>query len=240
MPSNVLAPAVLLCSLALCAPATAQSQLVTTTAPQNVVSLSASATLEVQQDELTLVFAATRDGADPAAVQSQLKQALEAALTEARKAARPGQLEVNTGRFSLSPRYSPRGGISGWIGSAELVVVGRDIAAVSQLAGRIGTMPLARTSFSLSRDARQKAEAEVMAQAIARFKGRAEQVAREFGFGGWSLREVSVQGQDGMHPAPVMRAQAMRAAAPDEALPVEAGRTQVTVTVGGSVQLSPR
>ncbi len=34
-----------------------------------------------------------------------------------------------------------------------------------------------------------------------------------------------------------MRAQAMRAPGADEALPVEAGRTLVSVTVSGSVQL---
>lgn len=226
--------------LALWPAAQAQSTLVATTPPQNVIVLSASATAEVQQDELTLVFSTSRDGTDAAAVQAQLKQALDAALSEARKAARPGQLEVQTGRFSLMPRYSQRGSISGWVGNAELVVEGRDIAAVSQLAGRIGTMSIARSSFSLSRDARNKAEAEVLAQAIARFKERAEQVARQFGFAGWSLREVSVQGQDLTPPAAVMRAQAMRAGGADEALPVEAGKAQVTVTVGGSVQLSPR
>ena len=46
----------------------------------------------------------TREGQDAATVQSQLKQALDAALAEARKAARPGQVEVQTGNFSLYPR----------------------------------------------------------------------------------------------------------------------------------------
>ena len=218
-----------------------QSPVVSTVAPQNVVLLSASATVEVPKDQLTVVFSTTREGSDAAVVQAQLKQALDTALAEARKAAKPGQLDVQTGNFSLYPRYAPKGGSNGWQGSAELVVDGKDMPAISQLAGRIQTLTIARTSFGLSREGRDKVEAEVTAQAIARFKAKAEQVARQFGFGGWSLREVQVQGSDMTPGPPVMRAQAMRApGAADEALPVEAGKAAVTATVSGSVQLSPR
>lgn len=221
--------------------AQAQSPVVSTVAPQNVVMLSASATVEVPKDQLTVVFSTTREGSDAAVVQSQLKQALDAALAEARKAAKPGQLDVQTGNFSLYPRYAPKGGSNGWQGTAELVVDGKDMPAISLLAGRIQTLTIARTSFGLSREGREKVEAEVTAQAIARFKTKAEQVARQFGFGGWSLREVQVQASD-MNPGqPMMRAQAMKApGAADEALPFEAGKAAVTATVSGSVQLSPR
>lgn len=221
--------------------ASGQVPVATIVAPQNVVNLNASATVEVPKDQLTIVFSTTREGLDAAQVQSQLKQALDAALLEARKAAKPGQLEVQTGNFSLYPRYAPKGGSNGWTGSAELVVEGRDMPAISQLAGRIQTLTIARTSFGLSREAREKVEAEVTAQAIARFKTKAEQVAKQFGFGGWSLREVQVQGSDmAVSIQPMMRAQAARSTGADESLPVEAGKASVTATVSGSVQLSPR
>jgi len=80
--------------------------------PQNVLQLSATGTVEVQQDLLSLSLTTTREGADANAVQSQLKTALDAALTEARKAAQPGQLDVRTGNFGLYPRYSQGGKIS--------------------------------------------------------------------------------------------------------------------------------
>ena len=216
--------------------------------PQNVVSLSASATVEVNKDWLTVVFSTTREGTDAAAVQSQLKQALDAALTEARKAARPGQLEVQTGGFSLYPRYAPAnpkgsssglpGGIAGWQGSTELIVQGRDTQAISQLTGRVQTLSIARTGFSLSREAREKVEADVTADAIARFRARAEAAAKQFGFAGYTVREVSVSADGAqMQAQPMMvRSQAMKTSA-DEALPVEAGKAVVTATVSGSVQM---
>src|SRR4249920_3379840 len=82
--------------------------------PQNVVGLSASASVDVTKDLLNVTLATTRDGADAAAVQAALKQALDAALAEAKKAAKPVQIDVQTGNFSLFPRYAPKGGITGW------------------------------------------------------------------------------------------------------------------------------
>jgi predicted secreted protein len=204
---------------------------------QNVVALTATASVEVNKDWLGIVMSTTREGADAAAVQSQLKQALDAALAEARKAAKPGLVEVQTGGFSLMPRYAPKGGISGWQGSAELIVQGRDTQALSQLAGRISTLTIARVGFSLSREAREKVESDVAAEAIGRFRARAEAVSKQFGFAGYTVREVTVSTDPGMVMAqPVLRAQAMRASA-DEALPVEAGKATVTATVSGSVQM---
>ena len=69
-------------------------------APQGVVMLAASATTEVTKDLLTVTLATTREGADAGAVQAQLKQALDAALTEAKKAARPGQVLESTSQIT--------------------------------------------------------------------------------------------------------------------------------------------
>jgi len=206
--------------------------------PQNVVTLTATASVEITKDWLTIVFSTTREGTDAAAVQAQLKQALDAALTEARKQAKPGQVEVQTGNFALYPRYAPKGGITGWQGSTELIVEGRDTQAIAQLAGRVQTLTLARVNYSLSREARQKVEGDVSAQAIERFRARADAVSKQFGFGGYTVREVAVNTELPMGgPVPMMRMQASRAVAEDAALPTEAGKASVTATVSGSVQM---
>lgn len=226
--------------VALAAPALAQTPATVPVAPpQNVVSLSASASVEVTKDVLSVVFATSRDGADAAVVQAQLKSAVDAVLGEARKIARPGQVEVQTGNFALYPRYAPKGGLNGWQGSAEVVVEGKDIAAIAALAGRVQAMPVARVAFSLSREAREKVDADVTAMAIARFRARADFVAKQLGFVGWSIREIAVNTEQPPAGVPMMRMQASRAAA-DEALPVEAGKATVTASVSGSVQLAVR
>jgi len=208
--------------------------------PQNVVSLSATASVEVARDWLVVAFSTTREGSDATVVQAQLKQALESALAEARKLAKPGQVEVQTGQFSLYPRHAPKTGtINGWQGTTELIVEGRDMQAIAQLAGRINTLTVARTSFSLSRDARHKVESDVAGQAIERFRARAETISKQFGFAGYTLCEVAVNTDGGPPPPqPMYRMQAQRAEAADAALPVEAGKAVVSATVSGSVQLT--
>lgn len=221
------------------APAAARAQVPVMPAPQNVVSLDASASVEVERDVLSVAFSTTREGNDPQTVQNQLKQALDAALAEARKAAKPGQVDVRTGNFSLSPRYVPNKGVSGWQGSTELIVEGKDVQAISQLTGRIGTLTVQRVNFALSREAREKVENEVVAAAIAKFRAKADFTAKQFGFGGWSVREVAVSTNDaeGVRPLNMRASAAMADAAP---LPVEAGKANVTASVNGSIQLSAK
>ena len=235
-----LKPAQWLALALLATAAVAQAQV--QAAPQNVVNLNAEASLELPQDLLVVTLSVTREGVEPAAVQAQLRQALDSALAEARKSVRAGQLDLRTGAFSVSPRYATKptpGGnnITGWLGRAELVIEGKDIAAISQLAGRLSTLQVVRTVFGLSREAREKVEAEVAAQAISRFRARALSYAQHFGFGSYVLREVAVGG--GEVGAPLLRARLMSAATAEESQPVEAGKAVVSVTVSGSIQLSP-
>ena len=89
--------------------------------------------------------------------------------------------------------------MTGWQGAAQLQVEGSDMAAITQLAGRIQTLSIANVRHGLSREAREKVEAETTAQAIARFRDRAQAQAQLFGFTGFAIREVSV-GTDGSQP----------------------------------------
>lgn len=205
--------------------------------PQNVLQLSANGTVEVPQDLLSITLSTTREGTDAAAVQSQLKSALDAALTEARKTAQPGQMDVRTGTFSVYPRYSAPGKINGWRGTAELVLEGRDFARITQAAARASTMTIGNVGFGLSREQRTKVESDAQSIAIEQFKAKAAELARGFGFSGYTLREVSVAAND-IGPVPRFRMTAQAASmAESSPVAVEAGKTSVTVTVSGSVQL---
>jgi len=205
--------------------------------PAGVLSLTASASVEVTKDVLSVTLGTTREGPDSAGVQSALKQALDTALAEARKAAKPGQVEVSTGNFSLYPRYTSKGQMNGWQGSAELIVEGKDMQAIAQLTGRITTLSISRVAYGLSKEQRQKVESDVTAQAIQQFQARAAEYAKQFGYGGASIREVNVSSNEPPIYAAPMRSKAMATMSADEALPVEPGKGTVSATVNGSVQM---
>ena len=205
--------------------------------PQNVLQLTASGTVEVQQDLLSMTLTTTRDAAEAATVQSQLKAAVDSALAEAKKNAQPGQLDVRTGNFSLSPRYTREGKINGWQGSAEMVLEGRDFPRITQTAGRITTLNVGNVGFALSREQRAKSETEAQTIAIENFKQKATELAKGFGFAGYTLREVAVNANDSGPIRPRVMAASAKSFSPDAPVPVEAGKTSVVVNVSGSVQL---
>ena len=216
----------------------AAAQVAPLVVPQNVVHLSADATVEVEQDWLVLSMNTTRDGADAAQVQTELKQALDGALQRVRPIAQPGQLDVRTGNFNLYPQHGRDGRITGWQGRVELVLEGRDFALIGAAAGKVQTLTMAGVQFSLSREQRARAHDQAQAMAITRFQAHAADIAKGFGFAAYSLREVAISANDqGQVPRPRMLAMQARGAADEAAVPIEAGKTAVLVTVSGTVQL---
>lgn len=211
------------------------------TLQRNVVSLSATASQDINQDMLAVTLNVTREGNQAAEVQSQLKQVLEAALSEARKSAVPQGMDVRTGAFSMYPRYNNQGKVNGWQGNAQLVLEGTDMARIAQVAGKLTALNVTGVEYGLSRTTREASESALLAQAVARYRAKAQDVAKAFGMGSFSLGEVSVQsGEPGFEGRPVPMLKAMRAEAADAApLPVAPGKGTVSVTVSGSVVLQP-
>lgn len=205
---------------------------------RNTVQLSASGSVEAQQDWLSVTLTTTREGADPTAVQSWLRQALDGALAELKKSAQAGGMEVRSGGFNLQPRYSNDGKISTWQGSAELVLEGTDFARIGAAASKAQPLTIGNLHFSLSRQARAQLETQAQALAIASFKSKATDIAHGFGFADYSLREVNVGTADQpIFPMPRMMAMSAKAMVADAPVPMESGKSLVVVTVSGAVQL---
>jgi len=206
--------------------------------PTQRVSLSASATVQAPQDELTLTLSTQREGSNAPEVQNQLKAALDTALGLARRQAQSPRMSVSTGRFGLSPQHDRNGKLVGWQGAAELVLQGSDFVRISQTAAQLQTLSVASVVFGLSAQQRQDAQAQAQSQAIAQFQKSALEIAKSFGFGGYTLGDIQVNANQPGPVRPYMMAASIRSTA-DEASPVplEAGVSQVNVNVSGSVQL---
>ena len=207
--------------------------------PEGVVSLNSSATVQVPNDWIVVQFTTSKEGTDANAVQAALKEAAASALAQARQVAKgDGHVEVQGGGFSLQPRFNAKGVVNGWSGTTSLMVQGRDMGTIAELAGRVQSMTVGNLDYSVSREAREKVEGDVAAQAIARFRAKAADYAKAFGYGSFVIRDVNVNVDNGQ-PSPRPFAMARLAQAPkmSDSLPVEAGSGAVTANVNGSVQL---
>ena len=98
-------------------------------------------------------------------------------------------------------------------------------------------------TFSLSRSAREAAEATLLAEALGKFQEKARAVAKGLGFPGYVLGQIVVRSEGPRMPGPVayrgVAMSAMADAAPPAPVPVEGGKNAVTVNVSGSVVLGP-
>lgn len=208
---------------------------------RNVVQLATVGSVEVEQDWLQMSLSVSRDGSDAAALQKQLQQVVDTAIQALKPRAHGSEMLVRSGNFGVYPRHGSDGKIKGWQGHAEVLIEGTDFARIGQAAAQSKDMTVSSIGFGLSKEKRQKVQEQAQSQAIDNFKLRASSLAQQFGFSSYTLREVSVNSQDGNFSPQFQRGGGMLAASAkverEDLVPVEAGKEQVVVNVSGSVQL---
>jgi len=202
-------------------------------APLPSVSVSASATAVVANDRLQAWLRAEAENASPAAAASQVNAAIARALAEAK--VYPG-VKVATAGYSTQ-QIAEKGKPTRWRVTQSISLDAGDFTAAATLMSKLQDetgLLLSSMSFSLTEKTRRDAEDSVTLQAIRSWQARAQQAAQGLGFAAWRVGHVSVQTSGGGTVMP-LRAQAMGVAAAPVAL--EAGTTDVTVTVSGDALL---
>lgn len=201
----------------------------------NLVRLDASATVEVQNDQMRVDLAVEHNARDagtlPGLVNADMRWALDAA-------AKHPAVRAKTGDYSTQPEYASTR-IVGWRAIQELRLEGEDFAAVSALVSELQQKLQVRgMSFVPTRETRLKAEATLTRDALKAFAERASLIAESMGAKGYEVVDVTV----GSAPEPVMfrRDLGMMAMSADAAAPpvaVQSGTATITVNVSGQIQL---
>jgi predicted secreted protein len=203
--------------------------------PAGVLSLSAQASAEVQQDVVTITLFYEQQASDPSSLTNTLNQRAGAALQRAKGVS---GVTAHSGQFSVFPSTDRDGRISAWRGRTEVILESHDFAAASKLAGDLSSiMQVGNVQFSLSPEAQRTAERKLSDEAIASFRDQAAAGARAFGYSGYTIREVNINQMGTPRPMMAMvhtMAAEGRTAAP---LSLEGGTSTVTVNVSGSVQM---
>jgi predicted secreted protein len=203
--------------------------------PQPVVTITASATSNVANDRMNALMRAEADNADAVQAASDANARIGRGLARAK--AVPG-VEVSTAGYSSYQISEPNRPIR-WRVSQTLALESGDFVALSALVSKLQAtdgLLLSSLHFSVSPATRRAAEDALTQQAIRSWQQRAQNAAQGFGAGSWRTGRVAIQTSDYGRPQPMMRASAMAAgsAAP---VSVEAGTSEVTVTVSGEAIL---
>ncbi|MBC2770868.1 SIMPL domain-containing protein [Pusillimonas minor] len=198
-----------------------------------LAALNASASSQVSQDTIKITLAAQVANASHQKVSAGLTQALDSVVKQAKAVS---SVKTYSGNYRVWPLTNDEGKITGWQGRAEVILESTDFEAASGLAGQLSDrMSIANLQFSVSPQVRAKAEADLLNDAAQAFKGRAQSVAQAFGYQGFRIKTLSLDG-GGAEYAPMPRMM-MAASADKMAVPLEAGVETVTVSVRGEVYL---
>jgi len=199
------------------------------------VTVSASSTATVPNDRLQAWLRAEAENASAAAAASEVNATVAKALATAKAYPAVKVATAGYSTYQVGEQNKPQR----WHVSQSISLDATDFTAAATLISKLqdeGGMLLSNMAFSLSDKARHDAEDSVTQQAIKGWQERAQRAAQGLGFGAWRTGRVTVQANEGGRVFPMVRAQAMsmQAAAP---VAVEAGTTDVTVTVAGDAVL---
>lgn len=202
----------------------------------NVVELQAEAQRELVNDTLSANLYVELNDADPAALAAAVNKVSNDALRVAKEF---DTVRVRSGSNQTYPVYAKGNVLQGWRTRAEIRLESKDFAAASRLIGKLqASMQLANTAFSVSAEARRQAENELIAEAIAAFRARAQIVRGALAGGSYKIQRLNVNTGYSAPPPRFALARAMTAGAPEVVAPAfEGGFSMITVTVGGAIEV---
>lgn len=201
------------------------------------LSLSATVSVEHQQDQIQLVFSTQSEASDAGTANAQIIRVLN---DSRKRLGKPAGVNISSGSIQIYPVYSQKNEPTIWRGRGELVLDSKDILAASQAADQLtGQLALSRATFSLSSEARREVHLLLTERAAKAFREKAQMTAKAFGYEKYEIvsLEITDSGEMvGQRPM-LMGRMASADAMSTPALDLQPGQESVSVTVSGLVRL---
>lgn len=197
------------------------------------VSLRAERSRQVANDEAHAQLGITLEDADSVELQSRVNEVMQWAV---RVAEHYEDVETETGGYRTHPVYRKQL-IDHWRATQELRVESRNVDRITELVRVLQSrLQLQSVDFSISQARRESVENELITEALAAFKDRAELVRERLGADTYRIVHLDVQTSGTTpSPRPLRAMEAMSDAVVAPAL--EPGTSTVTVSIHGTVEL---
>jgi len=199
------------------------------------VTLTASATMQVDNDRMTIHLQAQSEKPTAAAAAAEVNAAMTKALATAKGVS---GVTAKTLNYSTD-QVMEKGRMVRWRVTQLLEIETADFTAGANLATRLQDdgLLLASLTFGVSPEARRKASAKLQHDALVQWQAIAKEAATSMGYAGYTPGRLTVNASDG-GPRPRFAAQAMAARAPAESVAVSAGSSEMVTTVTGEAILT--
>ena len=200
----------------------------------NQVYLQASAQMDVPNDELIVIMTVEKEAADAAKLADTINQTMDWALSRVKQ---QKDIQARTLSYNTYPVYEKKT-LIGWRGNQQLELKSSDITELTEVTGQLQQrLQIKGMRFNPTRQTRKKHEDMLIEEAMQAFKQRVEIVKKHMSEKNVRIVSLNIN-TGGDYPRPI-RAESRMMAMDSMAVStpaVEAGSSNLTVTVSGSVQ----
>ena len=197
------------------------------------ISLAASASIEVPQDQLRVTVYALAESEDAQNSATSVSNRINKALAIINQ---HQEMTAQTGSFTTHPVYQKQT-ITRWRSRQNIQITSMQAAKLSQLLGKLQQyVQLENIQYQVSDQKRQQTENDLISKALKNFQQRAELVTSGLGRDKYRIVDMTVSTQNHI-PRP-MATRAVSAMAEAAVAPaIQAGKQKVEVTVSGKIEL---
>ena len=200
----------------------------------NQVHLQVEQTESVSNDTMRVILNTYGEAQDPARLAAQINTDMEWAL---QVAGSDKEVSVSTGGYQTYPYYRENV-LKGWRGQQDLELEGRDTRRIGQLIGQLQEKLQVKTiRFSVSEEKRHDVENRLIGRALDAFKARAAIIGDNLQATGYRIVDININTSTQRPPVPYQARLATVAKAADTSVAVEAGESDIQVSVNGTIEL---
>jgi predicted secreted protein len=200
----------------------------------NQVRLQSQQTEAVSNDTMHVTMNSYAEMQDPAKLAAKINSDMEWALQQAKQVQ---GVKISSGSYQTWP-ITRKEVTTGWRGQQDLVMESADTETLSRLVGELqGRLQIKSMNFTVSDEKRAGVENRLIGAALDAFKQRAGIIGDNLKASGFRIVEINVNSST---QRPPMLRQAMMSSMSKEAsnaVAVESGESDVSVTVNGTIEL---
>jgi predicted secreted protein len=201
--------------------------------PYDRINLATDANTEVENDTLTAVLYAQREGTDLSTLANEVNKTIKKAVATSKKSP---NVDVRTLAYQTIPRYDKQR-LTGWRVRQSIRLESQDSEQLSKLIGDLqNSLAVESINYSVSPQKVREVEDKLIVEAIDAFTRRAKLITKQFGRSNYRLVEVHIN-TAGAPIRPMQMRSAPMALEAASAPTIEAGKQDIRITINGTIEM---
>ncbi len=192
---------------------------------------------EIANDLLSATLSVELNNKNPALLAKELTQIVNDGL---KQGSTFNSVKITSGNQQTYPIYNDKNRLESWRGRAELKVESKDFKAAGELISQLqAKLQLNNLSFTVAPETRRELENQLISEAVAAFRQRADKIKNAWNAKGYKLVQMTLGTTNNQPPQPMymVRAAKMEMADAAPAADYAGGQSRLNVQVSGSIEL---